>query len=156
MQTLKTILFTLAGAVFVSSSQAQTFDAASNQADVDLKTSLVELAEVRNAITEEKIPLAKKIARVEDEVIRKREKLERLRRLRDNSDLGLNRLREQVESMNEQNDYAASLLDEFVRSFETRIDYSETQLYAEVTEDAGLRWKIPIWSSPGALRSNSR
>ncbi len=138
MHSLKTILFTLAGAALVASSHAQTFNAASGKAEADLKAALVELAEVRDAIAEEKIPLVKELARVEDEVIRKREELDRLRRLRDNSDLGLNRLRDQVESMNEQNDYAASLLDEFVRSFETRIDYSETQLYAKATEDARL------------------
>ncbi len=138
MHSLKTILFTLAGTALLASGHAQTFNAASGKAEADLKASLLELAEVRDAIAEEKIPLVKELARVEDEVIRKREELDRLRRLRDNSDLGLNRLRDQVESMNEQNDYAASLLDEFVRSFETRIDYSETQLYAKATEDARL------------------
>ena len=43
--------------------------------------------------------------------------------------MGLNRLRDQVKGLNEQNDYAASLLDEFVRTFESRIDFSEVQLY---------------------------
>ena len=39
--------------------------------------------------------------------------------------MSLNRLRDQVKALNEQNDYAASFLDEFVRTFETRIDFSE-------------------------------
>ena len=37
-----------------------------------------------------------------------------------------------------QNEYIAGLLDEFVRTFETRIHFSETQLYAEVAEEARL------------------
>ena len=117
---------------------AQSFDSATDKATADLKASLVELAQVREAITAEKIPLISSVSSIEDEVIRQRDELGRLRRLRDNSDLGLNRLREQVESMKEQNEYAAGLLDEFVRSFETRIDYSETQLYSQAAEDARL------------------
>ena len=52
--------------------------------------------------------------------------------------MGLNRLRDQVKALNEQNDYAASLLDEFVRTFESRIDFSETQLYQEAIDEARL------------------
>lgn len=126
------------GLLAASVGNAQSFSAASDQATADLKNSLTELAEVREAITAEKIPLISAVSGVEDEVIRKKAELDRLRRLRDNSDLGLNRLRDQVESMKEQNEYAAGLLDEFVRSFETRIDYSETQLYSKAAEDARL------------------
>ena len=118
--------------------RAASFDSAADQKKADLKASLVELAEVRQAVTKEKIPLMAALSKLEDEVIRKKAELDRLRRLRDNSDLGLNRLREQVEAIQEQNEYAAGLLDEFVRSFETRIDFSETQLYAEATEEARL------------------
>ncbi|MBL6920368.1 MAG: MotA/TolQ/ExbB proton channel family protein [Puniceicoccaceae bacterium] len=123
---------------FSLNAHAQTFSTAQGKVDADLKASLVELAQVRDSIAEEKIPLMTAVSSVEDEVIRLKNDLDRLRRLRDNSDLGLNRLRDQVESMKEQNEYAAGLLDEFVRSFETRIDYSETQLYSQATEDARL------------------
>ena len=40
--------------------------------------------------------------------------------------------------MEAQNEYAAGLLDEFVRSFETRIDYSERQLYTDAATEAKL------------------
>ncbi|MGZ0709313.1 MotA/TolQ/ExbB proton channel family protein [Coraliomargarita sp. W4R53] len=138
MQSFKfPILFVLLASL-ISSVQGQTFNDASDQAHADLKSSLANLSQLRKAITVEKIPLMTAVSSLEDEVIRKKEELNRLRRLRDNSDLGLNRLRETVESMEAQNEYAAGLLDEFVRSFETRIDYSETQLYAQVSEDARL------------------
>ncbi|HBR94038.1 MAG TPA: hypothetical protein DEA90_07725, partial [Opitutae bacterium] len=121
-----------------SNSQAQSFNSASEQASSDLKSALTQLAETRAEIATDKIPLIREVSSLEDKVKQKTDELNRLRRLRDNSDLGLNRLRDQVEAMNAQNEYAAGLLDEFVRSFETRIDYSEVQLYSEAAEEARL------------------
>ncbi|MDQ8207723.1 MotA/TolQ/ExbB proton channel family protein [Coraliomargarita sp. SDUM461003] len=121
-----------------STSQAQSFNSASEQASSDLKSALTQLAETRAEIATDKIPLIREVSSLEDKVKQKTDELNRLRRLRDNSDLGLNRLRDQVEAMNAQNEYAAGLLDEFVRSFETRIDYSEVQLYSEAAEEARL------------------
>ncbi len=117
---------------------AQSFQSASEKAEQDLKAAMSELNETRDTIAQEKIPLIREVSSLEDEVRQKSNELEHLRRLRDNSDLGLNRLREQVEAIKAQNEYAAGLLDEFVRSFETRIDYSEVQLYAEAAEEARL------------------
>jgi len=122
----------------LSGVQAQNFQSASTQANQDLQTALKELGDVRSEIAKEKVPLIKEVSSLEDEVRQKTAELDRLRRLRDNRDLGLNRLREQVEAIKAQNEYAAGLLDEFVRSFETRIDYSEVQLYSETTEEARL------------------
>ncbi|MGJ8640225.1 MAG: MotA/TolQ/ExbB proton channel family protein [Opitutaceae bacterium] len=138
MQILKNTIFIGLLSAFSLSAHGQSFNSASSQTQADLKASLAELAEVRAAITAEKIPLVSKVNGIESEVIEKKAELDRLRRLRDNSDLGLNRLRVRVESMKQQNEYSASLLDEFVRSFETRIDYSESRLYEQATEDARL------------------
>jgi len=138
MQAISKTLLGLALTALALACGAQTFDAASTQAKADLETALSELSTVRDAIAAEKIPLISEVSTLEDQVRQKSDELNRLRRLRDNSDLGLNRLREQVEALQAQNEYAGSLLDEFVRSFETRIDYSETQLYAEIAEEARL------------------
>ncbi|MEM8868334.1 MAG: MotA/TolQ/ExbB proton channel family protein [Verrucomicrobiota bacterium] len=123
--------------------QAQSFESASGKAKEDLKAALTELNSTRGEIAAEKIPLIREVSSLEDSVREKTAELERLRRLRDNSDLGLNKLREQVDAINAQNEYAAGLLDEFVRSFETRIDYSEVQLYAAVAEEARLAQDDP-------------
>lgn len=122
----------------LSSAQAQTFESASDQAHVQLKSALAELTQTRETIATDKIPLIREVSALEDEVRQQSAKLDRLRRLRDNSDLGLNRLRNQVEAIEAQNEYAAGLLDEFVRSFETRINFSETQLYSAAAEEARL------------------
>ncbi len=137
LKTIFTATFT-AVALSFSGAQAQSFESATAQAGQDLQNALKELNEIRSDIAREKIPLIKEVSSLEDEVRQKSEELDRLRRLRDNRDLGLNRLREQVEAIKAQNEYAAGLLDEFVRSFETRIDYSEVQLYADAAEEARL------------------
>ncbi|MFP4204094.1 MAG: MotA/TolQ/ExbB proton channel family protein [Opitutales bacterium] len=118
--------------------QGQSLDQVNKKADEDLREALDQLAEIREEIADEKIPLVREVSSLEDEVRQKSAELERLRRLRDNRDNSLNELNDQVSAMEEQNDYVAGLLDEFVRSFESRIDFSETQLYAEAAEEARL------------------
>jgi biopolymer transport protein ExbB len=115
-----------------------SFSAAQAAAGRDLDAALAELAWTRSEIAREKVPLIREVSALENEVEEKTRELERLLRLRDNRDLGLNRLREQVKAMEAQNEYIAGLLDEFVRSFETRIHFSETQLYAAAAEEARL------------------
>ena len=122
----------------VAPAAAQSFQSAKDEAGQDLQAALEELGDVRETIASEKVPLVREVTKMEETVRQKTAELERLRRLRDNRDLGLNRLREQVKAMEEQNDYTAGLLDEFVRSFESRIHFSETQLYGDVAEEARL------------------
>ena len=140
MQIHKTILTVLVSfACFNTLANATTsLDEASTIAKDDLTQSLSELSELRTAIATEKIPLLSSVTELENSVREKQSKVDRLLRIRDNNDLGLNRLQDQVKALNEQNDYAASLLDEFVRTFETRIDFSETQLYKDSIEEARL------------------
>jgi len=142
MQHTSKKLFAVATASFAlfwgASAQAESFESASKQAHKDLETALNDLAEVRGDIATQKIPMIREVSTLEDQVQQKTAELEHLRRLRDNTDVGLNRLRDQVEAIKAQNEYAAGLLDEFVRTFETRIDYSETQLYSQAAEEARL------------------
>lgn len=121
-----------------SSTQAQSFGSAEQQAKADLTQALQDLNTTRAEIAKEKIPLIREVTKLEDEVRQQEAELNRLRRLRDNSDGGLLRLKDQVEAIKAQNEYAAGLLDEFVRSFETRIDFSEIQLYSETATEARL------------------
>ncbi len=140
MQLIRKSLIACSFALLAStfSASAQTIESANAQAKQELDTALSELSEVRAGIATKKVPLLRSVSALEDDVRQKTAELQRIRRLRDNSDLGLNRLREQVDGIEKQNEYAAGLLDEFVRSFETRIDFSETQLYRSATEEARL------------------
>lgn len=117
---------------------SQTFNSANDIAKEDLQQSLTELGTVRESIAKEKIPLLQEVTRLESKVEELTREQKRLLRLRDNNDLGLAQLQNLVKSLKDQNEYTAGLLDEFVRTFETRIHFSETQLYAEVAEEARL------------------
>ena len=123
---------------FVSIANARDFNSASSIAREDLQSSLAELSTVRESIAKEKIPLLREITQLEDQVEELTREQKKLLRLRDNNDLGLTQLQNLVKSLKDQNEYAAGLLDEFVRTFETRIHFSETQLYAEVAKEARL------------------
>lgn len=116
----------------------ETFNTAINKAQLDLEDSLLELSKLRDSISSEKIPLLNSINESESSLKVKQRELNSLLRLRDNSDISLDRLKDQVKALNEQNDYLASLLDEFVRTFETRIDFSELQIYESIIEEARL------------------
>lgn len=124
--------------ISVSIASAQKFDSARSIVKKDLEDSLAELSTVRESIAKEKIPLLQEVSKLENEVQELSREQKKLLQKRDNKDLGLNQLRTLVKSLKDQNEYTASLLDEFVRTFETRINFSETQLYAEVAEEARL------------------
>jgi len=116
----------------------QSSQEALSKASADLEQAVRALADTRSEIATEKVPLVRKISRIEDAVRETTEELNRQQRLRDNRDLGLNRLRVQVEATRTQNEYISGLLDEFVRNFETRIDFAETQIHGAIAEEARL------------------
>jgi len=155
MHSLSNKLLAPATAILLSvaSLSAQSFQAASEKASQDLSAALSELNEIRENIARDKIPMIREVTALEDEVRQKTSEVDRLRRLRDNKDLGLNRLRVQVEALEEQNNYAAGLLDEFVRSFETRIHYAEAQVYEEATKEARLAPDNPNLSQPERFKA---
>ena len=140
MQIYKTILTVLLSVNLLGTllNASISLNDASKIAKDDLSESLSELGQIRTEIASEKVPLLNSVSELEKSVREKQSKVDRLLRLRDNNDSGLNRLRDQVKALKEQNNYAASLLDEFVRTFETRIDFSETQLYKDSIEEARL------------------
>jgi len=139
MQTPRTVrTFALALSLAAAPLAAQSFDQVNQSAEKDLDQALERLSEVRENIAGEKAPLVQEISRLEEKVREKRREFRELKRLRDNRESSLKRLRETVKATREQNDYVAGLLDEFVRSFETRINFSETQVYGDVAKEGRL------------------
>ena len=88
------LLATFAALSLFVTANAQSFGSASTQAKQDLDSALEELKMTRETIATDKIPLIRSVSTLESEVREKQSELDRLRRLRDNSDLGLNRLRD--------------------------------------------------------------
>ena len=119
-----------------SLSTAQTFTEASVSAFEDLKDVQAELSALRNKIADEKIPLSKELNRIENEVLAKRREAARVENVRDNRQVDLNALENEVEARDEQNTYVRSLLTEYIRAFRTRMHVSEIQKYDELAHIA--------------------
>ncbi len=119
------LFFAAAGWVAPTSAPAATFDQAEGDIDRKLEASLRELAALRERITDEKIPLSKEIAGLEREVLALRRENDRLFKLRDDGELALSKLENQVKSLQDQDDFIESRLNEFVRDFEGRLHVSE-------------------------------
>jgi biopolymer transport protein ExbB len=127
----------LAAATLVAVS-AQDFNQALQRSKSDLDKALAEFAQLQQQIADEKIPLAKQFGELEDLVQAKRREAERAQRLRDNRELDLKGLETEVKARRDEYSYLASLLGEYVRSFETRIHISEVQRYKEMVDAAKL------------------
>ncbi len=120
---------------------AESFRSAQSDVAKRLDASLEELARTRESIAKEKIPLSRAVSRLEDEVLSLRQERARLLKLRDSRTIDLSSLRRQVESLENQEDFVNSRLNEFVRDFEGRLDISELPLYEERTAAAKLAEK---------------
>ncbi len=116
----------------------QDFDQAAKSGKLDLDKALAEFAQLQQQIADQKIPLAKKLAALEDEIQSKRREAERAQRLRDNRELDLKSLDAEVKARKDEYSYLSSLLGEYVRSFETRIHISEVQRYQSLVDEAKL------------------
>ncbi len=120
---------------------ANKFDGAQKEIDARLSKSLRELARTRDEIAREKIPLSRSVSQLENEVVRLRQERDRLLKLRDSRTIDLDSLRRQVESLEEQEDFVNSRLNEFVRDFEGRLAISELPRFEGLTGAAKLAEK---------------
>ncbi len=136
MKHSKKILFALASIVGVCTLQAQSLSQAINSVDNDLTSALQELTELRNTIADERIPLSEEVETLESTVMSLNNDLEREQRLRDNRELGLAQLQNEVDSKKEEIEYVGGLLRDFVRSFGAQLHVTEKQVYAAKVKNA--------------------
>jgi len=120
---------------------AQSFPKAERELEARLDAALSELADVREGIAREKVPLSRQISRLEAEVVGLRRTRDDLLELRDSRSIDLSSLRKQVESLASQDDFVRSRLNEFARDFEARLDISELPRYEALTSAAQLAEK---------------
>ena len=118
--------------------RAQRFDAVGQDIDQRLTRALTELGSVREKIATDKIPLSRSVSELEEEVLALRQRQAELLKLRDGRTVDLGSLRQQVESLKEQEEFIGSRLEEFVRDFEGRLHISELPLFEERTASAKL------------------
>ncbi len=121
----------------VALAQAQTYQAAADSAKSDLDKALAELAALERKIADEKIPLARELNTLESDVIAKRREHVDAKRLQDRKAVDLGKLKTEEKAFSDQNDYLRkTLLEEYIRRFETRIHASEKEQYQSLIRTA--------------------
>ncbi len=103
-----------------------------------LEQSLAELARVRQEVADEKIPLMRRLAACENELIEARDTFESITRQFDRRSLRMNNLRAENQARETQNQYLSTLLSEYHRNLETRLHIAELNRYGAVLERSRL------------------
>jgi biopolymer transport protein ExbB len=111
--------------------QAASLEQARQAVDANLTDALGRYAELQRQIEAEQIPLAKRLNELEAQLREKRREADRAQRLKDNSAVDINSLRERVSKRQEQLDYVANLVADFGERFERDLALPEQQAYAE-------------------------
>ena len=133
----KTLILLLVVLLGQALGQAQTFEAAAGSAKSDLVKALAELSTLEKQIADEKIPLSREMNKLESEVIAKRREHSDAKRLQDRKAVDLTRLKAEEKAFKDQNDYLRkTLLEEYIRRFETRTHASEKEQYTTLVKTA--------------------
>jgi biopolymer transport protein ExbB len=103
-----------------------------------LEESTVELDRLRKQIAAEKIPLSRKLNKLESDLTGVRGKFDQTSRLLDSRTLDLSNLRSSIKSRREEITYLSNLLNEYIRNFESRLHIAEIQRYEKTLEAAKL------------------
>lgn len=130
--TLFLALGLTAGTAFAQGSMEQS----ASRAQADLEAALKELSQLREKIAGEKLPLTRKLSKLESELIQIRKNFQDAGRDFDKKTLDLTNLQKEIKGRHEEKAYLSSLFDEYVRNLETRVHITELQRYREAIEQA--------------------
>lgn len=115
-----------------------SFNQASSMVYQQLEESLTELSELRKKIVDEKIPLNRKLNKLESKLIKVRRDYQKTSRLLDSHTLDLSNMHNEIKSRREEATYLSNLLSEYIRNFESRLHIAELQRYEEPLDNAKL------------------
>ena len=136
MKTKTTTVLLFLSIGLIQGAVAQTFERAGMVAKSDLDAAIKKLADVRRAVEQAKIPLSKELSGLETDALIKRKEADRVRRLRDNRAVDLNTMRNRKSKLQENNIYLSSLLNDYIRRFESQIHIGEVQIYEDLLSEA--------------------
>lgn len=108
----------------------------SKSAEGELSKSIAELNALRASIAIEKLPLSQQLTAHEEEVILLRREGDRVQRLVDSGALEIATLKAEIKTRQDELVYIGGLLDEYARTFETKVGVGELQIYGESIESA--------------------
>ncbi len=117
----------------------RTFDDAVSDIEARLETSITELAELRQQIEDEMLPLSGRLSELRAELAAVQREYQEKARARDRGTLAKSKLRTDTEARRDELEYVSTrLLTEYVNNFDPRLHISEKQRYDEVVEAARL------------------
>ena len=102
----------------------------------ELGKSLAELAKLRSQIESEKLPLAKNLTTLEDRLAELRKEHDRYARQADEDNLAVANLKTESKLREGELAYTATLLDEYTRSLESKVNVSELQYCGKAIDAA--------------------
>lgn len=88
-----------------------------------------ELSELEARIADEKLPMARTLARLERELGDARNAYQEVKKQLDRRTLDMTNVRKEIEAREQESSYLSTLLGEYIRNFETRLHISELAAY---------------------------
>jgi biopolymer transport protein ExbB len=102
----------------------------------ELSRGIQELAGLRDQIIAEKLPLAQELSAMEEKLTQLRRGYEKVTRLVDSGNLEIATIKAEVKARQDELVYIGALLDEYARTFESKINASELQYCGKAVETA--------------------
>jgi biopolymer transport protein ExbB len=150
MKTIATIPFTLAlaGLLFPGTAlraqaspdtgapETGALSRVSTSASDRLAKSTAELDALRTRIADEKLPLAQQLTAAEEQLAALRKEHDEVSRLVDAGTLELPAIKAEMKAREDEQTYIGNLLDEYARTFETKVNVAELQSCAERIDNA--------------------
>ncbi len=103
----------------------------SRDAEAKLAASVAELNALRDAIAKEKLPLAQELTSLEEKLTRLRRDHEAANRRVDEAALAATRVKGGIKAQQDELAYVGNLLDEYAKTFESKVNVSELQYCGE-------------------------
>lgn len=104
----------------------------------DLQKASAELSTVRQQIEAERLPLARKVTELEQQLINRRADLAKAQRFQENQLVELNALKGDAKRQADEVKYIESLLTEYARAFRSRLNFVEEPRYQSTLESVDL------------------
>lgn len=114
----------------------ETMNQLSRSAGEELAKSIAELAQLRTEIAAEKLPLAQELTDSEERLAQLRREHDKVTRLVDEGNLELTTIKAATKASQDELDYLGNLLDEYARTFESKVNVSELQYCGAAIESA--------------------
>lgn len=121
-----------------AAASGKSFENAVSTVKQQLDESLVELDKLRQQVAGEKIPLSRKLEKLEAKLITVRQEQQQASRLLDSRTLDLSNLRAEIKARQAAATYLSNLLRAYIGNFESRLHIAELQHYRAALEAARL------------------